>query len=261
MGMDMKLAGEVALVTGAGRGIGNAIARLLARHGAKVAVNDLDEESATAACREFVDDGYSAIVVPGDVNDPDAVDRVVRQTLEQFKRIDILVNNAAAPSESMPFESTTLQDQHDQLVTLMGVLHCTRSVLPTMIENRGGRIISITSIDGRFGHPGRAIYSGAKAGIERFSQAVSAEVGQYGITVNCVCPGPTESPRFKARSREFRQEHRQSVSLARFVEPEEVAQAVLFLASDMANAITGSVTNVDAGFGGFKPYQDSADEG
>ena len=257
----MKLAGEVALVTGSGRGIGNAIAELLARHGAKVAINDVNRESAEAACRTLADAGFSAIAVPGDVNDPEAVDQVVRQTLARFGRLDILVNNAAAPNEAIPFESSTLEIQGHELTTLMGVLHCTRSVLPTMIENRGGRIISITSISGRFGEPGRAIYSGAKAGIERFSQAVSAEVGRYGITVNCVRPGPTESARFKARTQEFREERRESVSLARFVEPEEVAQAVLFLAGDMANAVTGTVIDVDAGFGGFKPLVDGTGEG
>ena len=257
----MKLAGKIALVTGAGRGIGNAIAKLLAQHGAKIAVNDVDEESAAAACRELTGAGHQAIAVPGDVNDPEAVDQAINTTLEEFDTIDILVNNAAAPADFIPFESSTIEIQSDELTTMMGTLHCTRSVLPTMIGNRGGRIISITSIAGRLGQPGRAIYSAAKAGIEKFSQALSAEVGRYGITVNCVSPGPTMSPRFKARSEELREKSRRAVSLARFVEPEEVAQAVLFLASDMANAITGGVIDVDAGFGGFMPDQSGDSEG
>jgi 3-oxoacyl-[acyl-carrier protein] reductase len=111
--------------------------------------------------------------------------KLAGETLDRFDTIDILVNNAAAPAEFVPFESSTLEIQGEELTTLMGALHCSRSVLPSMIGNRRGRIISITSIAGRFGQPRRAIYSAAKAGIQRFSKALSAEVGQYGITVNC----------------------------------------------------------------------------
>ncbi len=256
----MKLAGNTALVTGAGRGIGQAIARLLVQHGARVAVNDVNRASAEATSRELIADGHAPIAVPYDVNDPDAVDQGVRQTFEQFGRIDILVNNAAAQTEIAPFVTTTVKDQADELATLMGVLHCTRSVLAKMIENRNGRIVNITSIAGGHGQPRRAVYSGAKAGIEGFSRSLSAEVGQHGITVNCVSPGPTNSPRFKARSPELRKAALRMGSLARIVEPEEVAQAVLFLASDMANAITGAVIDVDAGFTGFMPPQSETSE-
>lgn len=249
------------MVTGSGRGIGKAIAMLLAQSGAKVAVNDVDSQSALATCRALCEDGFPAIAVPGDVNDPKAVDELVQNTLDEFHSIDILVNNAAAPADFVPFECSTLQIQAGELTTLVGTLHCTRSVLPGMIENRRGRIISITSISGRYGQPSRAIYSAAKAGMTQFSKALSAEVGQYGITVNCVSPGATDSPRFLARSEEFRDEHRKLISLGRFIQPEEVAQAVLFLASDMANAITGTVIDVDGGSGGFIPERGRAGKG
>ncbi len=249
----MKLTGETALVTGAGRGIGNAIARQLAGQGVKVAMNDVMGDFAEAACRELVEEGVEAIAVPGDVNDPQAVDAFVGKTRDAFGRIDILVNNAAAPAEFVLFESSTLDVQRDELTTLMGVIHCTRAVLPGMIENRCGRIVNISSVGSDHRQPGRAMYAAAKAGIEGFTRSLSAEVGQFGLTVNCVSPGPTESPRFKARSEELREKHRVMVSLGRFVEPEEVAQAVLFLAGDMADAVTGAVIDVDAGFGGFLP--------
>ena len=137
-------------------------------------------------------------------------------------------------------------------VTQTRVLHCTRSVLPIMIENRGGRIISITSIDGRFGHPGRAIYSGAKAGIERFSQAVSAEVGQYGITVNNVAPGfvlsnEATKKQWDAYGFDGQEQLIQGIALKRLGTPADIAHAVLFFASDYAKWITGVVLPVDWG--------------
>ena len=103
--------------------------------------------------------------------------------------------------------------------------------------------------------PGRAIYSAANAGIDMFTRALAGEVGPYGITVNSISPGATESPRFRARAEEVRQEHRKMIALDRFAEPEEIAQAVLFLAGDQANYITGAILDVDGGFGGYKPFK------
>ena len=118
--------------------------------------------------------------------------------------------------------------------------------------------INISSISGRRGQPGRSIYSAANAGIETFTRALAAEVGQYGITVNAVSPGSTESPRFRARSEDVRADHRLMAALDRFAEPEEIAQAVLFLASDQANYITAAVIDVDGGFAGHKPFKANA---
>ena len=251
----MKLAGKVALVTGAGKGIGKAIANLLAQSGAAVAVNAYHQESAAAASSELTEAGYRAIPVAADVSDQDAVNRMVSKIEGQFGMIDILVNNAAAPAEYVPFENTTPDIQHEELVTLLGVFCCTRRALPKMIEARRGRIINISSIAGRHGLPGRAIYSAANAGIEAFSRTLANEIGQYGINVNCVSPGSVESPRFKARSEEIRRKLREAISLDRFGEPEEIAQAVLFLASDMSGYMTGSVIDVDGGFVGQPPWK------
>lgn len=251
----MTLTGEVALVTGAGRGIGRAIARGLAEHGAAVAVNALHEESARGACEALTKAGYKATAVAADVSDEAAVQEMVKRATRELGPIDILVNNAAAPAELVPFAATTSETQRQELVTLIGVLNCTRHVLRSMIERNRGRIINISSIAGRCGQPGRAIYSAANAGIDAFTKALASEVGRHGITVNSVSPGAVETPRFRARSEEVRNTHRLAISLHRFAEPEEIAQAVLFLASDQANYITAAVIEVSGGFTGYPPFK------
>jgi 3-oxoacyl-[acyl-carrier protein] reductase len=256
--LEAEVVGSVALVTGSGKGIGKAIARLLAENGIAVAVNAYHPESAEAACQELTEAGWRAVAVPADVSDQDAVDRMMSETEEQLGMIDILVNNAAAPAQYKWFDSTTIEDQHEELVTLLGVLNCTRRALPKMIAARRGRIVNIGSIAGRYDMPRRAIYSAANAGIQSFSRALALEVGQYAITVNCVSPGAIESPRFKARSEEIRRHHREAISLDRFGEPEEIAQAVLFLASRMADYITGAVIDVDGGFSGYPAMKPDA---
>jgi len=248
----MKLAGKTALVTGAGQGIGKAIARALAEHGAAVAVNALHEESAREACRELVEAGHEAMAVAADVADESAVQEMAARATGELGPIEILVNNAAAPAELVPFAVTTGEIQKQELVTLLGVFHCTRHVVGSMIERRHGRIINISSVAGRYGHPGRAVYSAANAGIDGFTRALAAEVGQYGVTVNSVCPGAVESPRFRARSKEVREAHRLAMCLNRFAEPEEIAEAVLFLASDQADYITATVMEVSGGFTGYQ---------
>ena len=253
----MRLIGETALVTGAGKGIGKAIACALAEHGAAVAVNALHEESARNACEALTAAGHRACAVPADVGDEAAVREMVARAKRELGAIDILVNNAAAPAEFVRFADSTEEVQRLELVTLTGTLHCTRYILPDMIARGRGRIINISSVSGRYGQPGRAIYSAANAGIDAFTKALAAEVGVRGITVNAVCPGATESPRFKARSEEIREAHRRMVALDRFAEPEEIAQAVLFLASDQANYITASVIDVDGGLTGWHPFKDA----
>ena len=255
----MELAGKVALVTGAGRGIGEAISESLAGHGAQVAVNDIHVESAEQVCRQLTDAGHEAIAVSADVADQDAVNAMVDRIEAEFGSVDLLINNAAAPAEFFPFQDTTPQAQHEELVTFPGVLHCTRRVLPGMISAKRGRVINISSVASRHGLPGRAVYSGANAGIEAFSKALSAEVGQHGITINCISPGAIESPRFKARSKQVRQAVRQIISLDYFGEPAQIAQAVLFLASDMSDYVTGVVLDVDGGYRSYLPWKDATE--
>jgi len=251
----MTFVARVAMVTGAGRGIGAAIAKALAAEKIKVGVNALHLETAAIVTKEILDAGGEAISIPGNVAEPSAVNKMVANLVEAFGPVDILVNNAAAMAEIMPFKRTTIKEQEDELITLIGTFNCTRSVLSSMIERRNGRIINISSISGRYGEPGRAIYSAAKAGINMFTKALAYEVGQYGITVNSISPGATLTPRFKARSKETHDAARRSIAIPRFAEPEEVANAVLFLVKNEASYITGAILDIDGGHGGFEPYK------
>lgn len=251
----MTFKGRVALVTGAGRGIGWAIARTLAAEGIKVGVNALHEESAAATTKEIMDAGGQATALPADVSDQDRVNMMVAKLVETFGPVDILVNNAAAPAEFIPFEKTTIKDQENELLTLIGTFNCTRSVLSSMIERRNGRIINISSVGGRYGAPGRAVYCAANGGIDSFTKVLAHELGQYGITVNSISPGATESPRFKARSKEVRDAHRRMIAIPRFGEPEDIANAALFFAKEESSYITGAILDVDGGFSGYEPYK------
>jgi len=250
----MDLVGNVALVTGAGKGIGKSIAMTLAAHGIRVGVNALHEESAATATESLVAAGGKAIALPADVADQQAVDAMVAALTDAFGPVDILVNNAAAPATMAPFVEKGLPEQENELVTLLGAFNCTRAVLPEMIKNRGGRIINISSIAGRHGMPGRAVYSAANAGIDAFTRALALEVGCHNITVNSISPGATESPRFKGRSKEIRDAHSRMIALPRFGEPEDIAAAVLFFVQNSAAYVTGAILDVDGGFSGYEPY-------
>ena len=251
----MKLMGKIALVTGAGQGIGRAIAHTLAAAGANVAVNALHQETSEHTCAELAAKGFKAIAVPADVANDVAVARMVQTATEQLGPIDILVNNAAAPAAPKPLAESSLEDQNRELVTLLGTLNCTRHVCPGMVERRQGRIVNISSCGGRYAMPRRAVYCAANAGIDTFTRCMAKELGPYGITVNSVSPGAIESPRFRARSDELRREHLRMIALDRFGEPEEIADVVLFLVSDKANYITGAIIDVDGGFAGYPPLK------
>ena len=251
----MEVANSVALVTGAGQGIGCAIAHALAAAGVHVGVNALHQETADRTCQTLTEQGVRAIAVSGTVADDGLVSGMVQTVTQKLGPIDILVNNAAAPAVLRSFSESTLEEQHDELVTLVGTLNCTRHVCPQMIERKTGRIVNISSIASRHAMPQRAVYSAANAGIDTFTRSMAKELGQFGITVNAVSPGATESPRFRARTEEVRQSNRRAIALNRFAEPEEIAATVMFLLSDQANYINGAILDVDGGFSGYPPLQ------
>jgi len=243
-----KLAGKVALVTGASRGIGRAIALALARAGADVAVNYLaNEGAASQTLEEIAKLGRTALAGKADVRDPQAVKALFAQILKEFGRVDILVNNAGVLKDAFV---SFMKDEDWELVlgvSLKGAFHCIREASRIMMRQRGGRIINISSDAGLLGDAQRANYSAAKAGLIGLTKAVARELARSNVTVNAVAPGVIETDMIADITPDRREAMVKRVPLARFGKPEDVAELVVFLASDDARYITGQVLCVDGG--------------
>lgn len=240
------LRGQVAIITGASRGIGRAIAQELAKLGANVVVN---YASSNTAAQEVVDTitkaGGSAIALQADVSNTDQVDALVNTAMEKFKRVDILVNNAGITRDTLLLRMKPEDWQAVIDLNLTGVFLCTRAVSKIMLKQRSGRIINITSVAGQMGNPGQANYSAAKAGVIGFTKTIAKELASRGITVNAVAPGFIATDMTNNLNAEDILKY---IPLARYGQPEEVAGMVRFLAADPAAAyITGQVFNVDGG--------------
>lgn len=264
----MRFEGRTALVTGAARGIGQAIARRLASEGARVCVVDRDYERASATAREIVEAGGVAHAIACDVADEASVVAAVAQARERFGGVDILVNNAGVAPHVIPVVDYPLEEWERHMnVNLKGTFLCCKHVAPLMMERERGKIVNISSINGLSGPPLVAAYNASKWGVIGFSKTLANELAPYHINVNVVCPGPTDtefhSVTMPERARilgiseaEVRERIRQSVPLGRWTRPEDVAAAVAFLASDDADHITGEVLPVTggmAGVGGVAP--------
>ena len=238
---------RVALVTGAASGIGRAIAIRLAEEGARVAIADINQPGATAVAREI---GANAIAVHIDVTDAASVAAAVERTSAALGTIDILVNNAGW-DKAEPFVESAEDTWHKVLaINLLGPMHCTKAVLPGMIERGAGRIVSISSDAGRVGSSGEAVYSAAKAGIIGFSKTVAREVARHHINVNVVCPGPTATPLLEqvaAGNPRLVDALTRAIPFGRLGQPGDIAGAVAFLASDDAAFITGQTLSVSGG--------------
>src|SRR5580700_806528 len=245
-----RLKGKVAIVTGAAQGIGRAIASRLADEGAKVALADIQLDSAESAAAEIRSGGANAIAVALDVTKlDDAIAAADRVELE-LGPIDILVNNAGW-DVLMPFVETT-PDLWDKIIAInyRGMLNCCKAVAPRMQSRGAGKIISISSDAARVGSSGEAVYAGAKAGIIGFSKTLAREVARYGININVICPGPTNTPLFQEVSggnEKLAASLKQAIPLGRLAEPEDLAGAVAFFASDDAAFIMGQTLSVSGG--------------
>jgi 3-oxoacyl-[acyl-carrier protein] reductase len=243
----MTLEGQVAIVTGASRGIGRAIALALAAEGARLVVNYA--QSATAAqalAAEISANGGEAIALQADVAQAEQVEALVKQTLDRFGRIDILVNNAGITRDTLLLRMKLEDWQAVIDLNLTGVFLCTRAVSKVMLKQRSGRVINIASVAGQMGNPGQANYSAAKAGVIGFTKTVAKELASRGVTVNAVAPGfiATDMTDQLPNSEEILK----FIPLGRFGQAQEVAGMVRFLAADPAAAyITGQVFNVDGG--------------
>lgn len=246
--MFASLEGKKALVTGASRGIGRAIAIALAEAGADVAVNYAGSEAAaaeTAAAIEAL--GRKALLVKGDVGKADAFEAMVKSVLEAFGAIDILVNNAGITRDNLIMRMK--EEEFDQVIetNLKGVFNGIKAVTRPMMKQRSGRIINISSVVGSLGNPGQANYVAAKAGVQGLTKASARELASRGITVNCIAPGFIETDMTDKLPAEMREQLSGQIPLARLGRPGDIASAVRFLASDAAAYMTGQTIHVDGG--------------
>ncbi len=242
-----NLRGQVAIVTGASRGIGRAIALELATHGAYIIVNYASSSrAAEALVEEITSAGGQALALQADVSQAEQVDALFNSVMEKCDRIDILVNNAGITRDTLLLRMKLEDWQAVIDLNLTGVFLCTRAASKTMLKKRSGRIINITSVAGQMGNAGQANYSAAKAGVIGFTKSVAKELASRGITVNAVAPGFIATDMTSKLSNT--EEILKFIPLNRYGQPEEVAGMVRFLAADPAAAyITGQVFNVDGG--------------
>jgi 3-oxoacyl-[acyl-carrier protein] reductase len=242
----LDLSGKVAVITGASRGIGRQTALTLAGAGATVVLTSRGD-AAEAVAAEVTTAGGQALALAADVSDAEAVQRVIDTTNERFGRLDILVNNAGITRDQLLLRMK--RDDWDAVVAtnLTGTFLCTQAVLKTMLKQRSGRIISISSVVGQSGNPGQTNYAATKAGIIGFSKALAREVASRSITVNVVAPGLIDTDMTRDISSDAQKNWTSAIPLGRLGTPEDVAAAVCFLASDAAGYITGQVLAVNGG--------------
>ena len=243
----MKLAGRVALVTGAAQGIGKAVALLLARNGADIVVSDINLEKAEETANEINSIGRKALAVKVDVANWNDVEQMVEVILEKFAKIDILVNNAGITRDKLILRMTDEDWDAVLNVNLKGTFHCTKAVVRHMAKQRSGKIVNIASVVGEMGNAGQANYSASKAGVIGLTKTIAREFAQRGININAIAPGYIETPMTEALPEKAKEELKRLIPMERLGKPEDVAEAVLFLVSEESNYITGQVLNVNGG--------------
>jgi 3-oxoacyl-[acyl-carrier protein] reductase len=248
--MDLGLTGRVAIVTGAGSqiGFGRTIALTLAREGCNIAATDIDYAGAKQTVAEIEALGRKAIAVKADVSNAEAVMAMVKEVTDRFGRLDILVNNAGACTRPKPFlEMSQAECDADIDINLKGVINCTRAVLPHMLERKYGKIVNISSGAAIEGAYVTSVYAAAKAGVIAFTKSIARGVASSGINVNSVAPGLANTGFARQAPPGMLDNYKRNIPLGRLTEPQDIANTVLFLASDISNDIVGQTINVDGG--------------
>jgi len=260
--MDLQLKDKVTVITGPAKGMGAAISLAFAAEGAKLALIGRDTRAIEPVAKDAKDAGVDVIVVPCDLTKPDQCDKAADETRKAFGRIDILVNVAGGSGPVGKTGAETTPDEFDEIVTLNmnGCFHTMRSVVPTMIAQKYGKIVNVGGTFGMRGRAGRMAYSASKWGLRGITKSFALEIGQHNINVNCVAPGMVDGPRFREKVcadmakrlnitlEEAMERHAADYALKRVTLDNDVANACLFLASDVSRQITGVDLPVDGGW-------------
>jgi 2-hydroxycyclohexanecarboxyl-CoA dehydrogenase len=243
----MEMQGQTVIVTGGASGIGKATTFLLAREGARVFVGDVDEAGGRAVVAEGAAERLAIEYLPIDLADTPSIEGFAAAVHQRVERVDGLVNGAGW-DQIQPFLENP-PEMWDRLIAinLMGAVRLTRDVLPPMVAARGGKIVNISSDAGRVGSMGETVYAAAKGGLIAFTKSLARELARYQINVNCVCPGPTDTPLFQRQPERMKEALTRAIPFRRIAQPIEIAQAVLFFLSRRSDYITGQVLSVSGG--------------
>jgi 2-hydroxycyclohexanecarboxyl-CoA dehydrogenase len=260
--MDLNLAGKSVIVTGGASNIGRAIVLAFAKEKSNVVIADIDEAQGQKSAKEAASSGCKVIAIKTDVTSFDSVTATVKRTIDEFGKLDVLVNNVGWTLDRLFIEKPRSELEKEVNINFWGVINCTRAVLDHMIERKYGKIISIGSDAGRMGEYREAVYGACKGGVIALSKSLARELGRYGINVNVVCPGVTvpENPEYTGElsmwkgpmvqvfTPEAQEKAAKAYPLRRLGKPEDIARAVVFLASDAASFITGQTISVSGGY-------------
>ncbi len=243
----MKFNDKVAVVTGGASGIGQATAEALAEGGATVCIGDVARDKGEAVAAAIRKKGRKAEYIDLDLTDRESIKNFAAAVLRRFGRVDILINGAGW-GKTTPFVETE-EAFLDKVINLnfVGPMRLTQALLPQMLERKCGRIVNVSSDAGRVGSLGETVYSGAKAGLIGFTKGLAREGARSNVTVNCVCPGPTDTPLLAAVPEKYRDAFIKAIPMRRFGQPAEVAAAIVFFAGPQSDYITGQVLSVSGG--------------
>src|SRR5262245_16455043 len=243
----MEMQGQTVVVTGGASGIGKATALLLARAGARVFVGDIDEPGGRATAAEGASERLTIEYLPLDLTDAPSIEAFATAVHQRTERVNGLVNGAGWDQIQPFLESPPEMWDRIIAINLMGAVRLTRNLLPPMVAARAGKIVNISSDAGRVGSMGETVYAAAKGGLIAFTKSLARELARYQINVNCVCPGPTDTPLFQRQPERMKEALTRAIPFRRIAQPIEIAQAILFFSSRRSDYITGQVLSVSGG--------------